>query len=115
MGDDRETEWTAVYNGTVVHMYEGPRDLSSWEFAENSFPWLNPRDNGLDFVSADWNISDDGDWSCVQYGVDLNVLIDDMIEMFRYDEDPEPFLSSAIRSLEGAIEKLKAEIRELQR
>lgn len=103
------TKWYAVWNGREVSGQEGPRDLPSWDFPEEGFPWLGDTERGLEFVVADWRVFD-GDWEMAMVGVCLDDLIDSFIETENGEDDERDALArraTAISALERAIGTLK--------
>lgn len=108
------TDLTTTWNGRIVRGYEVPSGdaLKLWEFPEDYFPWLCETESGLDFVSTDWRILEDGSWDACQVGVSFDDLIDSFIGIEGTDRDPEGSRkrrADAIATLERAIHTLKTE------
>lgn len=100
--------WIAMWAGIEVDGYEGPSDLSKWDFSEE-FPWICGTERGLDFVVPDWSIVD-GEWEMVQVGIHLEDLIDGFIETENVTYDEQECITNrarAISALERAIETLR--------
>jgi hypothetical protein len=106
-------DWTAKWSGRTVRFYEGPSD-GLWEFPEHYFPWICDTDEGLDFISTDWRIKENGDWQAVQAGVSLDDLTDGFLATIDDSHGPEEKqeararLTAAISALTRALERLRS-------
>ena len=99
---------TNIWNGIEVEVYEGPSDLSTWEF-NDPFPWLYATEKGLDFVVPDWDIVED-EWEMVQVGINLDDLIERFLELEEGNDDENEVKANRLRAI-AALERALATLR----
>lgn len=112
---DKDFLRTRDWCGRDVTCWDGDEYFDEWEFCED-FPWIvnAMTGRGLEFVSNDWRLDEDGEWELLQIGVKLDDLIDFYIEsQLEQVGGEKPFneTTQAIECLRKQIEKLEVHLK----
>lgn len=100
-------ERRVMWEGFEVTNYEGPADITEWDFGEEA-PWLACEDNGFQFVTPNWAFVD-GKMDMMQAGISFISMIERYKETFLGENDEGgKEKETAIACLKRAISILEA-------